>query len=89
MWTEPAMDRVTLFVIELLSLLVVASAGNGNFSTQNGSSNAIAEATGQNQGTRTFICSVHDHFVHVSKRVLSLKELQYSQPFPAANKVMA
>lgn len=74
MWTEPAMDRATLFVIELLSLLVVASAGNGNFSTQNGS-NAIAEATGQNQGTNTFICSVHDRFLYVSKRVLSLKEL--------------
>ena len=74
MWTEPAMDRATLFAIELLSLLVVASAGNGNFSTQNGS-NAIAEATGQNQGTNTFICSVHDRFFYVSKRVLSLKEL--------------
>jgi len=47
------MDRITLFVIELLSLLVVASAGNGNFSTQNGS-NAIGEATGQSQGTNTF-----------------------------------
>ena len=47
------MDRATLFVTELLSLLVVASAVNGNFSAQNGSSNAIAEATGQNQGTRT------------------------------------
>ncbi|KAJ7372691.1 hypothetical protein OS493_017965 [Desmophyllum pertusum] len=42
------MDRATLLVIALLSLLVVASAGNGNFSTQN-SSHPIAEATGQNQ----------------------------------------
>lgn len=74
MWTEPAMDRATRFVIELLSLLVVASAANGNFPVQNGSSNAIAEATGQNQGTRTSMCSVHDRFLHVSKRVLSLKE---------------
>lgn len=73
MWTEPAMDRATLLVIKLLSLLVVASAGNGNFSTQN-SSNAIAEATGQNQGTKTFICSVHGRFLHVSKRILSLKD---------------
>ena len=73
MWTEPAMDRATRFAIELLSFLVIASAVNGNFSAQNGSSNAIAEA-GQNQGTRTSICSVHDRFLHVSKRVLSLKE---------------
>lgn len=59
MWTEPAMDRVTLFVIELLSLLVVASAGNGNFSTQNGSSNAIAEATGQNQDKQSSVACQH------------------------------
>lgn len=45
------MDRPTLFVIELLSLIVVALAGNGNVSTQN-SHNAVAESTtGQhNQG---------------------------------------
>ncbi|XP_020607930.1 uncharacterized protein LOC110046586 [Orbicella faveolata] len=53
------MDRVTLFVIELLSLLVVASAGNGNFSTQNGSSNAIAEATGQNQDKQSSVACQH------------------------------
>lgn len=74
MWTEPGMDRATRFVIELLSLLVIASAVNGNFSTQNGSSNAIVEAPGQKQGTRTSISSVHDRFLHVSKPALSLKE---------------
>lgn len=77
------MDRATLFVIELLSLLVVASAGNGNFSTQNGS-NAIAEATGQNQGTNTFICSVHDRFLCV-QTCLVIKGIIHS-PFQLLTK---
>lgn len=59
MWTEPAMDRATCFVIELLSLLVVASAANGNFPAQNGSSNAIAEATGQNQDKQPSLACQH------------------------------
>lgn len=53
------MDRAIRFVIELLSLLVIASAVNGNFSTQNGSSNAIAEAPGQKQDKQSSLACQH------------------------------
>ena len=64
------MDQAALVVIQLLSLLVVVSAGKGNFSTRN-ISDAIAEATtAQNQGrTNHLICFVHGRFLHVFKRI--------------------
>lgn len=74
------MDRATLLVIELLSLLVVVSASNGTFSTQNSSNAIAATTTGQNRGT-----TVHFHLFLAwglcacVQTYLVIREIMYSR----------